>query len=53
MNTSKPQRMPYNLNGMIFKHDVQNSLNYFDVGLTEIVVMMSNVKILPNVWGRT
>jgi len=45
--------MPYILNGMIFKHDVQNSLNYFDVGLTDTAVMMSNVRILPNVWGRT
>jgi len=45
--------MPHILNGMIFKHDVQNSLNYFYVGLTGTEVMMSNVKILPNVWGRT
>jgi hypothetical protein len=51
VNTSKPQRMPYILNEMIFKHCVQNSLNDFDVGLTDIVVM-SNVKILPNMRGR-
>jgi len=44
--------MPYILNGMIFKHYVQNSLNDFDVGLTDTVVMMSNVKILPNLRGR-
>lgn len=36
--------MPYILNGMIFKHDVQNRINYSDVGLTDTVVMMSNVK---------